>query len=56
MALAACNNIDKKLAELYAEKVTVNLDQNSSLSPEDFWKSMHLIANNNKAFINFNKK
>ena len=56
MAVVAVSNIDKRLAELYAEKVTVNLDSQSSLSPDDFWKSMHLIANNNKAFINFNKK
>lgn len=56
MAVSATQDIDRRLAELYAEKITVNLDNHSSLSPEDFWKSMYLIANNNKALMNFNKK
>ncbi len=57
MAVTACNNFDKRLTELYAGKVTVNLDNNnSSLSPDEFWKSMHLIANNNKIYMNLQKK
>ncbi|MDD3236652.1 MAG: hypothetical protein PHV37_00965 [Candidatus Gastranaerophilales bacterium] len=56
MAAQAVSDLDKKLAELYSEKVTVNLDNvgesKSSLSPEDFWKSMQLVAVTNKAFIN----
>lgn len=59
MAAQACSNLDKKLAELYAEKVTVNLDNieaKSSMTPDEFWKSMQLIAVNNKAFINIIRK
>lgn len=56
MAAQACSNLDKKLTELYAEKITVNLDNKSSLSPDDFWKSMQVIAVNNRAFINYIKK
>lgn len=56
MAVAPTHSIDKRLAEMYYEKVTVNLDRTSSLDPEDFWRSMQLIAVNNKAFINYNRK
>ena len=52
MAFTPNNAVDKKLAKLYAEKVTVNLDRKSSLDPEDFWKSMQMIAMTNKAMIN----
>jgi hypothetical protein len=45
------NAIDKKLAKMYAEKVTVNLDNKSSLDPEDFWKTMQMIAVTNKAMM-----
>ena len=38
-----------------AEKVTVNLDSRSTLDPEDFWKSMQLIAVTNKAMMRLNK-
>ncbi len=55
MGTLACSDLDKKLAQLYAEKVTVNLDQKSSISPDVFWQSMQVIAVNNKAFINFKK-
>ncbi len=55
MSSQACSDLDKKLAQLYAEKVTVNLDQKSSISPDDFWKSMQLIAVNNQAFIKIRK-
>lgn len=51
MALSSNNAIDKKLAKLYAEKVTVNLENRSTLDPEDFWKSMQMIAVTNKAFM-----
>lgn len=51
MALTPSNAIDKKLAKLYAEKVTVNLDNKSTLDPEDFWKSMQMIAVTNKAMM-----
>lgn len=40
---------------MYAEKVTVNLDSRSTLDPEDFWKSMQLIAVTNKAMMRLNK-
>lgn len=56
MAAQACSNLDKQLAELYSEKVTVNLEaQTSSISPEDFWKSMQMVAINNKALINIKR-
>lgn len=51
MALSPYNGIDKKLAKLYAEKVTVNLDNKSTLDPEDFWKTMQMIAVTNKAMM-----
>ena len=53
MAVAPTDSIDKKLVKLYAQKTTVNLDSKSTLSPEDFWNSMSIIAMNNKAVINF---
>ncbi len=54
--MSAVNDLDQKLAQLYSEKVTVNLDSKSTLSPNDFWSSMELIAINNKAVINFQTK
>lgn len=51
MSLCPDNAIDKKLAKMYAEKVTVNLDNRSSLDPEDFWKTMQMIAVANKAMM-----
>ncbi len=53
MAVAPTDSIDKKLARLYAQKTTVNLDSKSTLSPEDFWNSMSIIAMNNKSVMNF---
>ena len=53
MAVAPTDSIDKKLAKMYAQKTTVNLDSKSTLSPEDFWNSMSIIAMNNKAVINY---
>lgn len=44
--------VDKKITELYATKVTVNLDAKSTLTPEDFWSSMQIISCNNKAVMN----
>jgi len=46
-------NFDRQLAELYSSKVTVNLEQKSTLSPNEFWNSMELIAVNHKAMLNF---
>jgi uncharacterized protein YdhG (YjbR/CyaY superfamily) len=51
MAFTPNNAIDKKLAKIYADKVTVNLNQRSTLDPEDFWKTMQVIAVTNKAMI-----
>lgn len=51
MAATACENINEKLAKIYSEKVTVNLDNRSSLSPDDFWRSMQIVASTNQAFI-----
>ena len=52
MAVAPNNAIDQKLAKMYAEKVTVNLDNKSTLDPDDFWQAMQLISVTNKAFLN----
>jgi len=51
MSLCPDNAIDKKLAKMYAEKVTVNLENRSALDPEDFWKTMQMIAVANKAMM-----
>lgn len=51
MSLCPDNAIDKKLAKMYAEKVTVNLDNRSSLDPEDFWKTMNMVAVANRAMM-----
>ncbi len=51
MALSPSNAIDQKLAKLYAEKVTVNLEHKSTLDPEDFWRTMQMIAVANKAMM-----
>ncbi len=56
MAVTPTDSIDKKLARLYAQKTTVNLESRSTLSPEDFWNSMSIIAMNNKALMNFRTK
>lgn len=55
MAFSPNNAIDKKLAKMYAEKVTVNLDNRSALDPEDFWKTMQMIAVTNRAIMHLNK-
>ena len=54
MAFTPNNAIDQKLAKMYAEKVTVNLDNRSTLDPEDFWKTMQMIAVANKAMMHIN--
>lgn len=51
MAAPACENLNEKLAKIYSEKVTVNLDNRSTLSPDDFWRSMQMVASTNQAFI-----
>jgi len=56
MAVRPTDSIDKKLAQMYASKVTVNLEAKSTLSPNEFWNSMELIALNNKAVMNFRCK
>lgn len=55
MAVKALDKTDKKLAEIYASKVTVNLDSKSTLSPDEFWSSMQIIAVTNWAMINYKK-
>ena len=54
--MAVKDKTDLQIRKLYYQKVTVNLDAKSTLSPEDFWSSMHIIAMNNKAVINFRKE
>jgi len=51
MSLCPDNAIDKKLAKMYAEKITVNLENRSSLDPEDYWKTMQMIAVANRAMM-----
>ncbi len=46
-------DMNKKLAEIYSEKLTVNLEAKSTLNPDDFWKSMDIIAGTNKAMMNY---
>jgi len=46
-------NFDRQLAELYSSKVTVNLEQKSTLLPNEFWNSVELIVVKHKAMINF---
>ena len=48
--------IDRRLAEMYSGVVTVNLDNKSAITPEQFWSSMELLACNNKAFMNIKRK
>ena len=52
MAVTPTNALDKRLVELYSEKITVNLNHDASIvSPDDVFKTMHLIAINNKALL-----
>lgn len=53
MAVNIVEDLDQKLAEVYSEKMTVNLEQKSTLNPEDFWNSMNIIAGTNKALMNW---
>ena len=46
-------DMNKRLAEIYSEKLTVNLEAKSTLNPDDFWKSMDIIAGTNKALMNY---
>ena len=56
MALATKTPIDKRLTELYADKITVNLDCASAISPEVVWQTMQIVAINNKALVKINYK
>ncbi len=56
MAVTSKNSIDKRLAELYADKVTVNLERTSAINPDEVWKTMQIIASNNKALVKINYK
>ena len=54
MSLNAENIIDKKLTELYADKITVCLDKTKFLNPDEVWQTMQIIASNNKALVKIN--
>ena len=54
MALNAENAIDKKLTDLYADKITVCLDRAKLLNPDEVWQTMQIIASNNKALVKIN--
>lgn len=48
--------IDETVREIYSEQVTVNLNTESTMTPDEFWSSMQIIAINNKSLINFRIK
>lgn len=56
MAMHQLNEVEQRIADTYAEKLTVNLEKVSSIAPEDYWKTMHLISTQRRAFINYNLK
>lgn len=51
MALGASSDLDRRLRQIYASKVTVNLENASNLTADDIWKSLEMIAYNNKTFM-----
>lgn len=53
MKLQITEDFDKKLTELYSSKVTVNLEAKSTISVNEVWNSMELIAIQRRATINF---
>ena len=53
MNLQIAEDFDKKLAEIYSSQVTVNLENQSKITPNEVLDSMELIAINRKAMINF---
>lgn len=53
MALSQRDAIDEKLAEMYFDKVTVNLEGTSKIPPEEFWNQMQMLATSYKASMNF---
>ena len=56
MAIGKKDAIDARLAKMYFDKVTVNLDQNEKTSPDDFWNQMQMIATVNRAVMNYRVK
>ncbi|MFH0702196.1 MAG: hypothetical protein V2B14_01485 [bacterium] len=45
------DEVDKKLAKIYANQQTNNLDISSKIDPELIWKAMSLAGLNNKLFL-----
>ncbi len=56
MAINSQVNIDKELAKLYADKITVNLDRIERMSIEDVLSTMQILAVNNQALLKINFK
>lgn len=56
MAIGKKDAIDTRLAKMYFDKVTVNLDQHERTSPDDFWNQMQMIATVNRAVMNYRVK
>ena len=56
MSVVSSDPLDRKLASLYLQKTTVNLETKSTISPDEFWNSMSMIAMNNRAMMNFKVK
>ena len=54
MALTDGKKVDKKLTDIYADKVTVNLNRANPIPPEEVWQTMQIIAINNKALVKIN--
>jgi len=56
MAIIPKDPMDRRLAEIYMGVTTVNLENRSTMSPDQFWGSMELIAVNNKAFMSVKRR
>lgn len=56
MTINLQSDIDKELAKLYADKVTVNVEQIERMSIEDVLSQMQIIATTNLAFVKINFK
>lgn len=56
MALNLQSDMDKELAKLYADKVTVNVERIERMSIEDVLSQMQIIATTNLAFVKINFK
>ena len=56
MTINLQSDMYKELAKLYADKVTVNVEQIERMSIEDVLSQMQIIATTNLAFVKINFK